>query len=62
VTESGRRPATTTQESLVEDLCRIVAKEYATRSREFATRMTTPAASVAAAADLMENFVLRRAG
>jgi UDP:flavonoid glycosyltransferase YjiC (YdhE family) len=59
---AARRFSTTTQESLVEDLRRILAPEYATRSREFATRMTKPAASVAAAADLMENFVLRRAG
>ena len=53
---AARRFSTSTQESLVEDLRRILAPEYATRSREFATRMTKPAASVAAAADLMENF------
>jgi UDP:flavonoid glycosyltransferase YjiC (YdhE family) len=59
---AARRFSTTTQESLVEDLRWIVAPEYASRSREFATRMAKPAASVAAAADLMENPVLRRAG
>jgi UDP:flavonoid glycosyltransferase YjiC (YdhE family) len=58
---AARRFSTTTEESLVDDLRRILTPEYATRSREFATRMTKPAASVAAAADLMENFV-RRAG
>jgi UDP:flavonoid glycosyltransferase YjiC (YdhE family) len=58
---AARRFSTTTQETLVKDLRRILAPEYATRAREIATRMTTPAASVAAAADLMEDFV-RRAG
>jgi UDP:flavonoid glycosyltransferase YjiC (YdhE family) len=58
---AARRFSTTTQESLVKDLRRIIAPEYATQAREIATRMTTPAASVAAAADLMEDFV-RRAG
>jgi UDP:flavonoid glycosyltransferase YjiC (YdhE family) len=58
---AARRFSTTTQESLVKDLRRILAPEYATQAREIATRMTTPAASVAAAADLMEDFV-RRAG
>jgi len=58
---AARRFSTTTQETLVKDLRRILAPEYATQAREIATRMTTPAASVAAAADLMEDFV-RRAG
>lgn len=46
----------TTQQSLVDDLSVILAPEYAARAREFATRMTKPAESVAAAADLVENF------
>jgi UDP:flavonoid glycosyltransferase YjiC (YdhE family) len=58
---AARRFSTTTEETLVKDLRRILAPEYATQAREIATRMTTPAASVAAAADLMEDFV-RRAG
>jgi UDP:flavonoid glycosyltransferase YjiC (YdhE family) len=52
----ARRFSKTTRESLTKDLRRILAPEYATRAREIASRMTTPAASVAAAADLMENF------
>ena len=39
---AARRFSTSAQESLVEDLRRIPAPEYATRSREFATRMTNP--------------------
>jgi UDP:flavonoid glycosyltransferase YjiC (YdhE family) len=58
---AARRFSTTTQESLVKDLRRILGPDYATQARDVATRMTKPAASVAAAADLMENFV-RRAG
>jgi UDP:flavonoid glycosyltransferase YjiC (YdhE family) len=58
---AARRFSTATQETLVKDLRRILAPEYAAQAREIATRMTTPAASVAAAADLMEDFV-RRAG
>jgi hypothetical protein len=40
----------------VADLRTILAPPYATRAREIATRMTKSAESVAAAADLMENF------
>jgi UDP:flavonoid glycosyltransferase YjiC (YdhE family) len=53
---SGRRFSTTTRESLVADLRRILAPEYVTRAREIAARMTDPAESVANAADLVENF------
>jgi UDP:flavonoid glycosyltransferase YjiC (YdhE family) len=53
---SGRRFSTTTQKSLVADLRRILAPQYVTSARELATRMTKPAASVAAAADLLEDF------
>lgn len=56
---AARRFSTTTQGSLVKDLRRILAPEYAAQAREIAGRMTTPAASVAAAADLVENFVWR---
>lgn len=51
-----RRLSATTRASLVADLRRILAPEYATRARELAARMTTPAESVAKAADLTENF------
>jgi UDP:flavonoid glycosyltransferase YjiC (YdhE family) len=58
-----RRFSTTTRESLVADLRTILAPQYVARAREIATRMTSPAASVAAAADLVENFArLRRVG
>jgi UDP:flavonoid glycosyltransferase YjiC (YdhE family) len=59
----ARRFSTITQESLVADLRTILAPEYVTRAREIATRMTKSAESVAAAADLVENFArLRRLG
>ena len=49
--------------TLVADLRRILAPQYVIRAREIAIRMTKPAASVAAAADLVENFArLRRVG
>jgi UDP:flavonoid glycosyltransferase YjiC (YdhE family) len=58
-----RRFSSTTRESLVADLRRILAPQYAARAREIATRMPKPAVNVAAAADLVENFArLRRVG
>ncbi len=51
---TARRFSTTTQESLVADLRTILAPDYVARTREFAPRMTKPAESVAAAADLLE--------
>ena len=59
---TARPFSTTTQKSLVADLRRILAPQYVTRAREIAKRMTKPAESVTAAADLMEKFVLRRVG
>ena len=60
---TARRFSTTTQKSLVADLRTILAPQYVTRAREIATQMTKPAESVAAAADLVENFArLRRVG
>jgi UDP:flavonoid glycosyltransferase YjiC (YdhE family) len=56
----GRRFSTTTPESLVADLRRILAPHYVTRAREMGARMTKPAESVAAAADLVEGFVRPR--
>ena len=53
---SGRRFSTTSEKSLVADLRRILAPQYAARAREIATRMTKPAESAAAAADRVEDF------
>ncbi len=53
---TARRLSTATRESLAADLRTILAPQYVARAREIATRMTTPAESVAAAADLVENF------
>ena len=53
---TARRLSSTTQESLVADLRTILAPQYLSRARELATRMTKPAESVAAAADVVENF------
>ena len=55
-----RRFSSTTRESLVADLRTILAPQYVARARELATRMTKPAESVAAAADLVENFARLR--
>jgi UDP:flavonoid glycosyltransferase YjiC (YdhE family) len=60
---TAQRFSTTTQESLVADLRRILAPQYVARAREIASLMTKPADSVVAAADLVENFArLRRVG
>jgi len=56
---TARRFSTTTRETLVADLRTILAPQYAARAREVATRITKPAASVAAAADLVEDFARR---
>jgi UDP:flavonoid glycosyltransferase YjiC (YdhE family) len=53
---TARRFSTTTEKSLVSDLRTILAPEYRTRARELATRMTQPAESATAAADLVEDF------
>jgi UDP:flavonoid glycosyltransferase YjiC (YdhE family) len=52
----AQRLSTTTRESLVADLRTILTPQYAARAREFATRMTKPAESIATAADLVEDF------
>jgi UDP:flavonoid glycosyltransferase YjiC (YdhE family) len=60
---TARRFSSTTRESLVADLGTILAPQYVARAREIATRMTKPAESVTAAADLIENFArFRRVG
>ncbi|WP_326545307.1 glycosyltransferase [Mycolicibacterium sp. ND9-15] len=60
---TARRFSATTQETLVADLRAILTPQYVNRAREVATQMTKPADSIAAAADLVENFArLRRVG
>ena len=60
---TSRRFSTATEESLVADLRTVLAPQYVARAREFATQMTEPAKSAAAAADLLEDFASsRRAG
>jgi UDP:flavonoid glycosyltransferase YjiC (YdhE family) len=55
-----RRFSTTTRESLVADLCRILAPDYVTRARELASGMTKPVESVVSAADVVEKFARLR--
>src|SRR6202048_2781135 len=54
------RRFSTNLESLVADLRRILAPQYATRAREIAARMTKPTASVAAAAIFGKNSARQR--
>ncbi len=58
---TARRFSSTTYETLVADLRRILAPEYAARARELAARMTKPHDSVARAADLFEDAAHRKA-
>lgn len=53
---TGRRFSTTTENSLVTDLRRILGSQYAASARNIAPRITTPEASARAAADCMEDF------
>lgn len=46
-----------TTRSLIADLRWIIAPEYSARAAEIASQLSKPAESVAAAADLVENFV-----
>ncbi|WP_431230975.1 glycosyltransferase [Mycolicibacterium psychrotolerans] len=57
---TSRRLVATTEKSLVADLRKILTPECRDRARELAVRMTRPADSIAAAADLMENFAHAR--
>ncbi len=57
---SGRKFSATTQDSLVADLGAILTPAHVTRAREIATRMSKPADSVAATADILENTVRQR--
>jgi UDP:flavonoid glycosyltransferase YjiC (YdhE family) len=51
----GRQFSSTTPESLVGDLRSILAPQCVARAHEVASQMTTPAESVASAADLLED-------
>jgi UDP:flavonoid glycosyltransferase YjiC (YdhE family) len=51
---TARRFLSTSQESLVADLRTVLTAQYVARARELATRMTKPAESVTASADLLE--------
>jgi UDP:flavonoid glycosyltransferase YjiC (YdhE family) len=53
---TARRFSSATEESLVADLRTILAPDYVARAREFATQITEPATSAAAAADKLEEF------
>ncbi|MGE2721055.1 glycosyltransferase [Mycolicibacterium celeriflavum] len=55
-----RRFSATTRASLVADLRKVLAPECVARARELATKMTRPAESLTAAADLVENFARSR--
>jgi UDP:flavonoid glycosyltransferase YjiC (YdhE family) len=52
---SGRQFSSTTPESLVGDLRSILVPQCVARAHEVASQMTTPAESVASAADLLED-------
>jgi UDP:flavonoid glycosyltransferase YjiC (YdhE family) len=58
---TGRRFSKTTERSLVADLRRILDPQYLHRARDIAPRITRPAESSAAAADLVEEFARLRA-
>lgn len=57
---AARRFSSTTTESLVADLRRILVPEYAARAREFAGFMTKPSESISNAANLIEEFARSR--
>lgn len=53
---TARRFSTATEQTLTSDLRTILAPEYVERARAISTRMTRPAESAAAAADLVEGL------
>ncbi|WP_179474938.1 glycosyltransferase [Mycolicibacterium vinylchloridicum] len=59
---TGRRFLATTERTLVADLRKILAPDYAARASSLAAQMTKPADSVAATADLVEKFAISRRG
>src|SRR5579875_453277 len=59
---TARRFSATTEKTLVADLRRILAPDYVSRAREIADRMTSSSESIAAAADVLEDFASRPRG
>ena len=57
---TARRFSATSEKTLVADLRQILSPEYAIRTRDFAARMTKPAAGVERTADLLEGAVRRK--
>jgi UDP:flavonoid glycosyltransferase YjiC (YdhE family) len=57
---AGRRFSSTTPETLVADLRRILTAEYAANARDLGARMTKPSESVGRTVDLLENFARTR--
>ena len=57
---AAQHSSATTSKSLVRDLRLILGPQYLSRARDVATRMTSPAQSVATAAELLEDLALRR--
>lgn len=55
----GRRFSSSTADSLTSDLKKVLAPEFVARARDLAARMTKPAASVSAVADLLEDTFRR---
>ncbi|MEB4209235.1 glycosyltransferase [Mycobacterium sp. 94-17] len=56
----AQRLSSVTRRALVTQLRRVLAPQYAARAGAMATRMTDPAESVAAAADLLEGVAVRK--
>lgn len=57
---TARPFSSTTRDTLVADLRRILAPDYVARARELSSRMTKPAESIDRAADLLEKFARAR--
>ncbi|MGE2692150.1 glycosyltransferase [Mycolicibacterium pulveris] len=57
---TSRRFSAATEKTLAADLRTILTPEYLDRARQVGARMSSPADSVANAADLVENFAQRR--
>ncbi|GFG73657.1 glycosyltransferase [Mycobacterium botniense] len=57
---TARRFSATTEKTLVADLRKILAPPYPAQARAIAAQMSKPADSVAAAADLVEDFAHRK--
>ncbi|KAA0103206.1 glycosyltransferase [Mycolicibacterium sp. P1-5] len=54
---TGRRFASTSEETLVTDVRKVLAPHFRAKALEFAAHMTKPAESVTTAADVVERFV-----